>query len=104
VDGGFALAPGENIDPVTEPVTFSVGSYALRLPVGSFVRYNTGYVYQKTVNGIFVCIFIKFASTPGRYVLLVEGRGVTPPSTSPVAVTLIIGNNGGSTNMSATLN
>ncbi len=59
-------------------------------------------MYQKTVNGIFVRIFIKFTSTPGRYDLLVTGRGVTPAITSPVLVTLIIGNNGDSTHMNAT--
>jgi hypothetical protein len=67
-------------------------------PVIALVRLESICV-PKTVNGIFVCIFIKFTSTPGRYVLLVNGRGVTPATTSLVPVTLIIGDNGGSTQM-----
>ena len=51
---------GGTIDPTTQPVAFGVGDYAIRLPVGSFVQHSTGYVYQKRVNGIFLCVFIKF--------------------------------------------
>jgi hypothetical protein len=83
-------------------VTFSVGSYSLTLPPGSVVKYKTGYVYQKRVNGIFLCVFIKFTSTPGSYVLLANRIGGTLTSTtSPVPVTLTIGANRGSTQMNA---
>jgi hypothetical protein len=57
--------PGGSINPVTEQATFSVGSYSVTLPPDAFVKYKTGYVYQKTVNHIFLCVFIKFTSTPG---------------------------------------
>ena len=70
--GGFRLGLGGSIDPVTEQVNFSVGNYSVMLPPGSFVRYRTGYVYQKRVNGIFLCIFIKFtsASNTTSYLLI----------------------------------
>jgi CSLREA domain-containing protein len=96
LSGGFKLGPGGSIDPATEPVAFSVGNYALRLPAGSFVKNNTGYVYQKTVNGIFLFVYIKFTSTPGIYRLLVERKG-GPLPTNPAPVTLTIGNDSGST-------
>jgi hypothetical protein len=96
LSGGFRLGPGGSIDPATERAAFGIGSYAIRLPPGSFVRYNTGYVYQKTVNGIFLCIYIKFTSTPGSYQLLVYGQGGTLP-TKQSPVTLTIGNDSGST-------
>ena len=83
-------------------MTFSVGSYSVTLPAGSFVRDKTGYVYQKTVNHIFLCVFIRFTNTPGKYVLLANRKGGTlSTTTSPVPVTLAIGNNSGSTQMNA---
>jgi hypothetical protein len=100
--GGFRLSPGGSINPVTEPVTFSVGSYSVTLPPGSFVKYKTGYVYQKTVNHIFQCVFIKFTSTPGSYALLANRIGGTLTSTtSPVPVALAIGNDSGTAQMKA---
>jgi hypothetical protein len=105
LSGGFKLGPGGSIDPTTQPVAFSVGSYAVRLSAGSFVKHNTGYVYQKTINGIFLCVFIKFTSTPGSYVLLANRIGGTLTSTtSPVPVTLTIGANSGSTQMNSRFN
>jgi hypothetical protein len=77
LSGGFRLNPGGSINPVTEPVTFSVGGYSVTLAPGSFVKYKTGYVYQKTVNHIFLCVFIKFTSTPGQYQLLANRIGGT---------------------------
>jgi hypothetical protein len=101
---GFILGSG-SIDPTTQSVAFSAGNYAIRLPPGSFVKYNTGYVYQKTVNGIFLCLFIKFTNTPGTYELLANRIGGTLTTTaSPVQVTLTIGNDSGSTPMNATFN
>ncbi|MBV8358349.1 MAG: hypothetical protein JO189_10490, partial [Deltaproteobacteria bacterium] len=101
--GGFRLGAGGTIDPTTQSVTFSVGSYSVTLPPGSFVRYRTGYVYQKRVGGIFLRVFIKFTSAPGNYQLLANRTGGTLDSTtSPMPVTLIIGDNSGSTQMNAT--
>ena len=100
LSGGFTLGAGGSINPSTEPVTFSVGSYSATLPPGSFVKYKTGYVYQKTVNGIFLCVFIKFTSTLGSYQLLVNRKGGTlTTTTSPVPVLLSIGDNSGTAQM-----
>jgi hypothetical protein len=72
------------------------------LPVGSFVKYKTGYVYQKTINHIFLFVYIKFTKAPGSYVLLANRKGSTlNTTTSPVPVTLTIGDNSGSTQMKA---
>ena len=102
LSGGFKLGSGGTIDPTTQPVAFGVGDYAIRLPVGSFVQHSTGYVYQKRINDIFLCVFIKFTTTTGRYVLLANRIGGTlTNTTSPVPVTLTIGDNSGTTQMSA---
>jgi hypothetical protein len=59
-------------------------------------------VYQKTVNGIFLCVFIKFTSIPGNYQLeAVRSGGTLSTTTSPVPVTLTIGNDSGTAQMSA---
>jgi hypothetical protein len=102
LSGGFKLGSGGSIDPVTQPVAFGVGSYAIRLPIGSFVKYSSGYVYQKKVGGIFLCVFIKFTNTPGTYQLLANRIGGTLDSTtSPLLVTLTVGDNSGNTGMNA---
>ena len=102
LNGGFSLGHGGSINPPTEPVTFSVGSYSVTLPPGSFIRYKTGYVYQKTVNHIFLGVFIKLTSSPSTYQLLVNRKGGTLTSTtSPVPVTLTIGYNSGTARMKA---
>jgi predicted outer membrane repeat protein len=97
LNGSFKLGRGGSIDPTTQPVAFSVGQNALRLPVGSFVQNATGYVYQKSGRSI-LRISIKFTNVPGSYRLLVFQHG-GPLFTAPELVTLTIGNNSGSTVM-----
>jgi hypothetical protein len=76
-------------------VAFGVGDYAVRLPPGSFIMDNTGYVYQKNVNGILLCILINFTSTPSVYQLSANRIGGTLTDTgNPVPVTLTIGTTG----------
>jgi hypothetical protein len=73
------------------------------VPVGSLVKYPSGYVYQKTVDGIFLFIYLKFTSTPGKYQLFATGSGTKLfATTSLLPVTLIIGQNGSSALMNAT--
>jgi hypothetical protein len=103
LNGGFTLGPGSSIDPTTEEVTFSVGSYSVTLPAGSFFKVKTGYVFQKKVNHIFLCLYIKNTSTPGKYALLANsGSGaLTGTTSSPLPVALTIGDDAGTTGMPA---
>ena len=102
LSGGFKLGPGGSINPPSEQVNFKLGNYSVTLPPGSFVKYKTGYVYQKTVNHIFLCVFIKFTSTPGSYILLANRIGGTlSTTTSPVPVSLAIGDDSGTAQMKA---
>jgi hypothetical protein len=103
LSGRFNLGTGGSIDPTTQPVAFSVGKNALRLPVGSFVQNDSGYVYQKRFGHSFLRASIEFTNTLGSYRLLVYQKG-GPLFTTPVLVTLIIGNNSGSTLMNARSN
>jgi hypothetical protein len=75
LNGGFTLGPGGSINPHNQQVTFSVGNYSVTLPGGSFIEYPRSYLYQKTVNHIFLCIYIKSTSTPGSYILLANSKG-----------------------------
>jgi hypothetical protein len=103
LNGGFTLGPGGNINPHLEQVTFSVGSYSVTLPGGSFVANKTGYVYKQTVNNVFLCVYIKNTSTPGSYILLANSRGAPLSGiTSPVPVALTIGDDFGTTQMNVT--
>jgi hypothetical protein len=97
----FTLGAGGSIDLATEPVTFGIGTYALRLPAGSFVSDGAGYLYHGTKNGVFLRLFLKPTPTPGIYALIAGGT-VTPGSSltggaDPVPVTLTIANNIGRT-------
>ena len=103
LNGGFKVSGGCSIDPRTQEVTFSVGDYSVTVPPGSFVKYKTGYVYEKKVNGIFLCIYLKFTKTPGTYQLLVYRKGGTiDTNASPVPVSLSIDDVNGSADMIAT--
>ena len=68
------------------------------MPSGSFVPDSVGYVYQKTVNSVSRYIHIKFTGTPGIYQLVALRKGGTlTTTTSPVPVTLTIGDDSGTT-------
>jgi hypothetical protein len=73
------------------------------LPNGSFVKLGNGYVYQKKRNDIFLYVYIKNTSTPGKYALLAYGgRGaLTGTTTSPLPVALTIDDDFGTTQMKA---
>jgi CSLREA domain-containing protein len=100
----FKLGPGATIDPTTQLVGLSVGNYAVRLPVGSFVQNDAGYLYHGTINGIFLRVFIKFTESPRVYSLILGssvGSSLTGNIQTPV--TLTIGDNFGSALMLATV-
>jgi hypothetical protein len=100
----FKLGAGGTIDPATQPVTFGIGSYAVRLPASSFVSNGGGYLYQGTINGRFLRMSIAPTDMPGVYALLAgggTGQALTG-TTNPVPVTLTIGDNFGNTQINAT--
>jgi hypothetical protein len=103
LNGSFTLGAGGSINPATQQVSFSVGNYSLTVPAGSFFKISNGYVYQKKINNIFLRVYIKNTSTSGSYSLMANsGRGaLTGTTTSPVPVTLTVGDNSGSTEMNA---
>jgi CSLREA domain-containing protein len=100
LSGQFAL--GASVNPVTQPVTFSVGSYLVKLAPGSFVWKTSRYDYEKTVNGIYLHMVIHSTGTLGEYVLLAHRVGGTlAETTNPLPVTLTIGSNSDTNQMNA---
>ena len=102
----FKLGAGATINPATQPVAFGIGSYAVRLPAGSFVSNGSGYLYHGTINGRFLRMSIEPTDMPGIYAFIAgggTGQALTG-SSNPVPVTLTIGDNFGNTQINATFN
>jgi len=103
LNAGFTLGAGGSINPPTQPVSLTIGTYSVTIPAGSFVRHIEGYAFEGVINGVSLELLIKFGSTPGSYRLLAEGRGGAnlKGTTNPVTVTLSIGNDMGATQIHA---
>ena len=98
----FKLGAGGSINPPTEPVSLTIGTYSVTIPAGSFVRHKPGYAFESVINGASLEVLIKFGSTPGSYQFLAEGKGADlKGTTNPVTVTLSIGNDLGTTQIHA---
>ncbi len=96
----FTLAPGGNINPLTEPVTLGIGPYSVTIPVDSFKRHGDGYRFEGVIAG--VRLEVSIDRNEGRYSLRAEGRGANLSGiANPVAVSVTIGNNTGSTKVTA---
>jgi hypothetical protein len=102
LNASFTLGTGGNINPVTEPVTLTIGTYSVTIPADSFAQKKPGYTFQGVINGATLNLLIKFGDTAGSYRFQAEGRGVNlTGTTNPVTVTLSIGDNSGNTNIEA---
>jgi hypothetical protein len=107
MSGQFAL--GASVNPLTQPVTFTVGSYTVTVPSGSFVKLSYGYDYQKMANGIYLHLVIHSTATPGEYFLRAHRVGGTltattnaqTDTTNPLTVPLTIGSNSDTNQMKA---
>ncbi len=104
LNASFTLGAGGSINPVTEPVTLTIGSFSVTVPADSFVQEKPGYAFQGVINSVSLDLLIKFGGAEGSYKFLAEGRGATlSGTTNPVTVTLSIGNYSGSTSINAEL-
>jgi len=102
LNADFTLGPGGSINPATQPLTLTIGTYSVTIPAGSFVRHKPGYAFEGVINGVSLEVLIKFGSTPASYMLLAQGRGANLTGTvNSVSVTLSIGDNTGITQINA---
>lgn len=103
LNSSFTLGAGSNgINPVTEDVTLQIGPYSVTITAGSFTKNKKGaYVFAGTVGGAAV----QFRINPvggNSYTLQATGSGANLTGISnPVTVTLTIGDDTGSTQITA---
>ena len=99
VKGTFTLGAGsDGIHPLTEDVTLQVGAFTATIPKGSFRRHgHDTFKFEGVAGGARLEVKIQ-ARGGNRFEFKAEGKGADlTGTTSPVVVTLTIGNDGGNT-------
>jgi hypothetical protein len=120
----FALGTGGSINPLTQPVTLSIGSYSVTIAAGSFVKRGKGYEFAGVINGVRLAVLIRHKHseegdrsedgdndnddknnnrcTTATYTVFAKGSGpILKGTTNPVTVTITIGDNTGTTKVNA---
>lgn len=103
LQGHFSLGAASNgINPLSEAVSLQLDSYSVTIPPGSFRRTaRGGYEFEGKIADVRLRFFLK-AHSPSRYRLEVEGAGEgIPQLTSPLSVVLTIGDDSGTTTVTA---
>jgi YVTN family beta-propeller protein len=102
--GTFTLGTGGSINPPAQPLTLQVGTYTVTVPAGSFKAGPKGtFTFAGTIGGVALQIRIA-ALGAGTYSIQVDASGVNLTGlTNPVAVTFSIGDNRGTTSVTAAL-
>ena len=118
LQGTFSLGPGGSIDPVADPVSLTVGPYSLTIPAGAFVKHGQLYRFEGVINGVRLDVLIrdghcgddaggedggpKCKCSAESYRFSAKAKGVNLNGASnPVAITISIGDNAGSTQINA---
>ena len=101
--GSFTLGRSSNgINPVTENLTLKIGTFSVTIPPGSFKLNPDGtFAFQGVINGVSLQVQI----VPlGNNIFTFKAQGTDVDLTgltNPVTVVLTIGNNTGSTTVTA---
>lgn len=107
LNSAFTLSAASNgINPLTEPVTLTVGSYTATIPAGSFKQLihgakKGGYVYAGWIHGVALAVQIAPLTTANSYRFAAVAIPVVPAKSNPVKVTITIGDDGGTTSVTA---
>jgi YVTN family beta-propeller protein len=90
------------INPVTQPVTLQVGSFATTIPIGSFVTQKNGsFAFNGVIDGVSLEALIKQTGTL-RYAFQAKATDANlTGTTNTVYATLIIGGDSGATSVTA---
>jgi 6-phosphogluconolactonase (cycloisomerase 2 family) len=90
------------INPVTQNVTLTIGSFSVTVPTGSFTKIPNGrFAFQGTISGVSLQVQIVPLGN-NIFTFKAEGAGANLTGlTNPVTVVLTIGNNSGSTTTTA---
>jgi hypothetical protein len=107
LNGTFSLGTGSNgIAPLTEAVSLALaggtGAVTLTIPAGSFTRTgNGGFAFEGTINGVALEAQIR-PIRGNQFTFKAEGTGANLTGiANPVAVTLTIGDDSGTTTVTA---
>ncbi len=101
--GSFTLEAGSSgINPPTQNVTLQIGSFSITIPAGSFVQDSEGnFEFEGTISGVTLDAEIAPLGS-NSFSFSIEGEGVDLTGlTNPVTVVLTIGNNSGTTTVTA---
>lgn len=98
-------AASDGINPLTEDVILQIGTFSTTIPAGSFVLDNSGPLgeveFEGVIGGVMLDLKIR-ALGGGMFELKAEGEGADLTGTvNPVTVGLTIGDDGGSTEVTA---
>jgi DNA-binding beta-propeller fold protein YncE len=99
----FTLGASSNgINPLIQNLVLQIGTFSVRIPPGSFKQIASRiFVFQGVINGVDLSVQI-VALGNNIFALAAEGKGVNLTGlTNPVPVVLTIGNNRGSTAVTA---
>jgi len=99
----FTLGPGSNgIAPLTEAVTVQVGTFSTVIPAGSFTLHKGRFTFEGVINGVGLEAVLRSLTLGNDYEFKVEGKGADLTGTAnPVTVGLTIGDDSGSTTVTA---
>ena len=120
----FALGTGGSINPLTQPVTLTIGSYSVTIPAGSFVKRHEAYEFAGVINGVRLTVLIRpkhseegdrgedgdndnddknnNRCTTATFTVFAKARGpILKGTTNPVTVIISIGDNTGTTKVQA---
>ena len=93
------------INPVTQPVSFQVGTYSTTIPSGSFAKQLDGsFLFEGVIDGVSLTVHIRPTATLQYtfHAKATTGASLTK-TTNPVYVTLIIGGDSGATAVTAAI-
>lgn len=102
VSANISLSASSSFEPIAQPVTFQLGSYAVTIPPGSFIRKDQeNYEYDGTIEGITLESRISpEAGNKLAFALKVQGINLSE-SINPVRILLILGQNAGAKSVNA---
>ena len=105
LNGTFTLGATGSINPPAQPLTLQVGTYTVTVPAGSFKAGPHGtFTFEGTIGGVALQIRIAPLKA-GTYSIQADASGVNLTGlTNPVAVTLSIGINTGTTSVTGQSN
>ncbi len=103
VQGTFILArASDGIHPLTEDLTLQLGVFSITIPAGSFGQANHGrFRFTGLIGGVFLDVEIRPLRGGGFDLQATGGNAYLVDVVNPVTVRLTIGNDSGSTTVTA---